>query len=1041
MTFWHNAFTGVSTYIPPARDPPETPTARRAMRRSSSFMKTEAQKKLQCALEKGSNESSDVGRVADEPPTSPTQAGRVSAGWNIKSVGCKHAPHRRALAMAAEPGLSMAMTYATSAAVKTLADGKIVPPSEHAAIVQEVKKAATAATYLPPHPLCDGDLPPHPLSDGFEETPPYFIGDDDDSSYADAAAQMPPATPGKRHHHSTPIWQEVAQSLPAPAAAMVPATALPVGGNGVLVPAAAPAAASCSTLARAPARKSSAPPQSSSVPLQHQFLQPQFHQFQQEQLRQQQQQQKQKQRPSSAPAASSRRPRRGSGVVLGKQHIAAAKQSVLPQIPEGAEDLPAAPSAASSAADPSAADESTSGAALMHHSTSSQRIQAWHQQHMLPASQYHIPVVASAPAPSASAPSALAPSSAPFDLSIDPAASTAAPARDATTSVPMTVGGGRHRISTGGDDEPRAAAARAAAARAAASRAALSSPVLGITAVTRDTTIYQQQQLQQLQDEQIAKALKATPGVALALQRQQAYHAAATTYHDAAASAPADEELVVVLPEPTYGQPQQQHHQQSAATASTSDNVRLSAAGLSARPQRPRSADARKSQEARAALVHQIAQQQASQQQAAQQCIAALHQAAQQQQQPQVPQPQPDASRVQMELEETKRALDAAKEREQYSSSQAQRLLEHNDVLLALLGQPNSGRAARAAKVLQYGYRALRESRAAVVPLQAAARRMLCGRRYARMKRAALCVQTARRGQRARTGYCSRRAAVTTIAGTRRAIVLRRSFLQSCAAARRVQRSVRSFLAVLRARPGRGMMWLETARLREELAALKHTLEHQPPSHKDMPPPCSPPHTAVSAPQPIALTPPTPNELPSKTADAPPPPPSHRPESPSLAAQLQEGFNHAMSAVTVFEVPDFLSNEELVVESHIFTDQLGFAWRLWVKPHDKQDSIGLYLVPAEDLDEPHTADFELAIVGARGRLWRRELRGGRATLHKRSAGHGWPTFVSRDELTRGDGDDRCAMLHEGTLVVTASRISNVRPKSEIEARALLSRTI
>ena len=105
----------------------------------------------------------------------------------------------------------------------------------------------------------------------------------------------------------------------------------------------------------------------------------------------------------------------------------------------------------------------------------------------------------------------------------------------------MTVGGGRHRISTGGDDEPRAAAARAAAARAAASRAALSSPVLGITAVTRDTTIYQQQQLQQLQDEQIAKALKATPGVALALQRQQAYHAAATTYHDAAASAPADE--------------------------------------------------------------------------------------------------------------------------------------------------------------------------------------------------------------------------------------------------------------------------------------------------------------------------------------------------------------------------------------------------------------------------------------------------------------------------------------------------------------------
>ena len=155
-----------------------------------------------------------------------------------------------------------------------------------------------------------------------------------------------------------------------------------------------------------------------------------------------------------------------------------------------------------------------------------------------------------------------------------------------------------------------------------------------------------------------------------------------------------------------------------------------------------------------------------------------------------------------------------------------------------------------------------------------------------------------------------------------------------------------------------------------------------------------------------------------------------------------------MGAVTVFEVPGVLSSEELVHESHIFSDQSGYAWRLWVKPQDKHGHVGLYLVPAEDLPQPFTADFELAIVGPSGRVCKRELRGGRAHLHRRSAGHGWPTFVAREELEAGGGEaDLNALLHaKGTLVVTASRIGNVRPKAELspteeEERAALSKTI
>ena len=46
----------------------------------------------------------------------------------------------------------------------------------------------------------------------------------------------------------------------------------------------------------------------------------------------------------------------------------------------------------------------------------------------------------------------------------------------------------------------------------------------------------------------------------------------------------------------------------------------------------------------------------------------------------------------------------------------------------------------------------------------------------------------------------------------------------------------------------------------------------------------------------------------------------------------------------------------------------------------------------------------------------------RAKLQKSTAGHGFPNFVARADLER-DG-----LLQDGCLVVTASKIANVRPR-------------
>jgi hypothetical protein len=161
-----------------------------------------------------------------------------------------------------------------------------------------------------------------------------------------------------------------------------------------------------------------------------------------------------------------------------------------------------------------------------------------------------------------------------------------------------------------------------------------------------------------------------------------------------------------------------------------------------------------------------------------------------------------------------------------------------------------------------------------------------------------------------------------------------------------------------------------------------------------------------------------------------------------VVTQLEGGFSHMICANAVFEVPAFLGVEKHVVESHVFSAG-GFEWRMWVTPFSGKegDHVGIYLVPADDLSEPYTADYSLAIVGRSGRLLQRDLGGGRPRLHGRRAGHGWPTFVQRADLERADLDGGPSkLLHDdGRLIVTCSGLCNVRPKGD-DMPSVLART-
>lgn len=143
--------------------------------------------------------------------------------------------------------------------------------------------------------------------------------------------------------------------------------------------------------------------------------------------------------------------------------------------------------------------------------------------------------------------------------------------------------------------------------------------------------------------------------------------------------------------------------------------------------------------------------------------------------------------------------------------------------------------------------------------------------------------------------------------------------------------------------------------------------------------------------------------------------------------QLSAALAHLGHAFAVFRLPNFLELDEPVLESHVFT-AAGYRWKMWVKPYSgvDNDAVGLYLAPARDFDEVHTADFELSIVGSNGSLLSFSLTEGRARLHKATAGHGFPHFVARSDIVKDQ-----TLLHDGCLVVTASNIVNVRPREAI----------
>lgn len=382
---------------------------------------------------------------------------------------------------------------------------------------------------------------------------------------------------------------------------------------------------------------------------------------------------------------------------------------------------------------------------------------------------------------------------------------------------------------------------------------------------------------------------------------------------------------------------------------------------------------------------------------------------------------------LERELSMTRGALAAASRREQAQAASQQRLAAYNDVLRALLGMSHSGLADRAATALQARLRgqllrhALLLGRVAARRIQATLRGGRCRRQLRRRHAAAVPLQSAARHMlQARQARQRADCAASQIAAACRRARHRHAFLRQRRAAQRLQEAVRGFLTLLHAGPSRGQLRRQVGWLRREL----NRLGVQP--GRAVEPLPGDVRVATAAVPPLDASPmPT-----GDAADSPCDADATAYGGAMLTEQLEGGFRHAMTALTVFEVPDFLSNTSLVVESHVFGDSLGFHWRLWVKPYDKSGHVGLYLVPADDLECEHTADFELAIVGPRGRLWKRELRGGRAKLHKRTAGHGWPTFISREEIERGErrGDDSRAMLHHGALVVTASRITNVRPR-------------
>lgn len=400
-------------------------------------------------------------------------------------------------------------------------------------------------------------------------------------------------------------------------------------------------------------------------------------------------------------------------------------------------------------------------------------------------------------------------------------------------------------------------------------------------------------------------------------------------------------------------------------------------------------------------------------------------------------------------------------------------------MLLALVGKPNSGIASRSATLVSRVQRRrvaqhhLKRSRRAaiavqtaargrlarerfdqciqaVLALQAHARRHLCASRCRRCAWAVLIVQTTARAQMARSTLRRARRGALHIQAAHRRHLARVAYVSMRRAAQTLQRAVRRFLGALRAGPTRAMLRLQAHALQQRVSELQRELLQQRASGSTS----SSATTILTRKDERRVA----DELEQQRQEVA----GLRLERTRLLAKLEErdkaaaevavqharmtrklegGFTHMIGANAVFEVPNFLLVDRLVCESHVFA-AAGFEWKLWVKPFSGPDDqhVGLYLTPAADLDEAHTADYSLAIVGRQGHILSRELSGGRAKLQGCRAGHGWPTFVSRAEIEAQDPSDPASrLLHaDGRLIVTCSGLANVRPR---EASDSLSRTM
>ena len=300
-------------------------------------------RRVGCEIEAGhpDDTSSAADTTERDCPTSPTPHSEPTPVAFAKHKPASVPRHKRALAMAAEPSLAMAAVISADRiaqqnksaeqiielAAEKVADGKIAMPEEQNALATALAKAeeryGDRSSKEEPQTSCD---------------------------HKQIAAAVPPPTPANRHSRPTPSWPSSPNSI---------AAALPLGNQTSLAPAPSkpvlqPAASSSSSNGRPrsapqcgyharpasplmmqPARSSSSstPQLTSFTPLAPHPLpvRPRVSSSSSS-------------RPHTAPAASTRRPRRSAGVVvLNKQ----SSNGNLPRIPEAHPDEETATSSSS----------------------------------------------------------------------------------------------------------------------------------------------------------------------------------------------------------------------------------------------------------------------------------------------------------------------------------------------------------------------------------------------------------------------------------------------------------------------------------------------------------------------------------------------------------------------------------------------------------------------------------------------------------------------------------------------------------------------